>query len=202
MIISFNGSIHKARIARQTELSELISEVDKAYASAPTPELYKQRMLHQAEFDMLSTGQAERAMLKSRHMSYEYGEKPSRGLAYSLRHTSISHVIDQIDSESGLLSDPTDINQQFCNFYSNLYTSEPPTDLSLVDTFFRDLAIPTVDEKLRESLDSPVSLEEITKAIACLQSGKCPGPDGFPTEFYKKCSAKLAPILKAVFDDL
>ena len=56
MIISFNGSIHKARIARQTELSELISEVDKAYASAPTPELYKQRMLHQAEFDMLSTG--------------------------------------------------------------------------------------------------------------------------------------------------
>ena len=47
-------------------------------------------------------------MLKSRHMSYEYGEKPSRGLAYSVQHTSISHVIDQIDSESGLLS--TSIN--------------------------------------------------------------------------------------------
>ena len=50
-------------------------------------------------------------------MSYEYGEKPSRALAYSLRHISTSHVIDQIESESGLLSD---VDKQFCEFYSNL----------------------------------------------------------------------------------
>lgn len=41
-IISFNASIYKAQMARQTKLSELISEVDKVYATVPTPELFKQ----------------------------------------------------------------------------------------------------------------------------------------------------------------
>jgi len=43
--------------------------------------------------DILSTGQAERAMLKSKHRSYEYKEKPSKALAYSLRHITTTHVI-------------------------------------------------------------------------------------------------------------
>ena len=175
-IISYSASTHKARMARQTKLTELISDVDKVYAGNPTPELYKQRMIYQAEFNMLSTGQAERALMKSKHMSYEYGEKPSKALAYSLRLTSTTHIIDQIESESGLLSDPRDINKRFCDFYSNLYTSEPPTDLRLMDNFFEGLNIPAMEEELVNSLDSPISLDEINNAIACMQSGKCSGP--------------------------
>ena len=34
-----------------------------------------------------------------------------------------------------------------------------------------------------------------------MQSGKSPGPGGFPTEFYKKFSRKLSPLLAAVFED-
>ena len=117
-IISYSASTHKARMARQTKLTELISDVDKVYAGNPTSGLYEQRMMYQAEFNMLSTGQAERAMMKSKHMSYEYGEKPSKALAYSLRLTSTTHIIDLIESESGLLSDPRDINKRFCDFYT------------------------------------------------------------------------------------
>lgn len=200
-IISINASVQKVRLARQAELSELILGVDKVCATAPTPELFKQRTMYQAEFDMLSTGLAERALLKNRHRSYEYGEKPGRALAYSLRQMSTSYVIGQIESETGLVSDPSDVNRQFSEFYSKLYSSEEPSDQNTMKSFFADLDLPTVDETIRESLDDPFSLEEINHAIRCMQSGKCPGPDGFPTEFYKKFSAKLSPLLMAVFED-
>lgn len=44
-------------------------------------------------------------------------------------------------------------------------------------------------------------LEEINNAIMSLQSGKAPGPDGFPTGFYKKFKDKLAPLLLAVYTE-
>lgn len=34
-----------------------------------------------------------------------------------------------------------------------------------------------------------------------MQSGKSPGPDGFPSEFFKKISSELSPILLAVYDE-
>ena len=40
---------------------------------------------------------------------------------------------------------------------------------------------------------------EINNAIMSLQSGKAPGPDGFPTDFYKKFKDKLAPLLLSVY---
>jgi len=37
-------------------------------------------------------------------------------------------------------------------------------------------------------------------AISALQSGKTPGLDGFPIEFYKKFSTKLSPLLLNMFE--
>lgn len=34
-----------------------------------------------------------------------------------------------------------------------------------------------------------------------MQSNKAPGPDGFPADFYKKCIAKLAPLLSSMFNE-
>lgn len=61
----------------------------------------------------------------------EQGEKPRRGLADSLRHSFATQVIAQISSETGILMGPLDI-KQFHDFYSNQYSSEYPTDLSLM----------------------------------------------------------------------
>ncbi len=34
-----------------------------------------------------------------------------------------------------------------------------------------------------------------------MQNAKSPGPDGFPSEFYKKCKNKLSPLLSNVFEE-
>lgn len=44
-------------------------------------------------------------------------------------------------------------------------------------------------------LDEPISCSEIAKATVSMQSSKCPGPDRFPSEFFKKFSQSLFPLL-------
>ena len=44
-------------------------------------------------------------------------------------------------------------------------------------------ALISPEERLR--LESPISEEEVKKAIWSLHSDKAPGPDGFPTCFYR-----------------
>lgn len=50
---------------------------------------------------------------------------------------------------------------------------------------------PTIDPKTAPKLDKPFMLADGKSAILSMQSGKCPGPDGVPSEFYKVFSDKL-----------
>lgn len=48
----------------------------------------------------------------------------------------------------------------------------------------------------------PIMAEEITQAIRSMQTGKTPGPDGFPIEFYKAFISKLASFLCLLFQEI
>lgn len=61
--------------------------------------------------------------------------------------------------------------------------------------------IPKFNPDLASDLDKDIVVEEIIDAIRSMQRGKSPGPDGFPSEFFKKISEKLAPLLLTVFKE-
>lgn len=68
--------------------------------------------------------------------------------------------------------------------------------------FFKNLNAPVINPTHKAELELPFRLTEILNAISAMQSGKAPGPDGYPVEFYKKISAKLAPLILEMFNDL
>ena len=115
--VFFNAFLHKLHTLRLLEVSKLISDIDTLYATAPTPELHNERIMHTPEFDLLSTGQAEQTLLKARQLVYEYGDKTSKALAHQQRHTFANHMIDQVNSDSGVLLDQTEINNRFSTLY-------------------------------------------------------------------------------------
>lgn len=55
----------------------------------------------------------------------------------------------------------------------------------LIKAFLDPLPIPTIPPNLVEKLEAPLTQTEITLAISSMQSGKSPGQDGFPAEFFK-----------------
>lgn len=59
----------------------------------------------------------------------------------------------------------------------------------------RNIPFPALSDAHRSQLDEAISLEEVQAAIGGLQSGKIPGADGLPTEFYSQHVDLLAPRL-------
>lgn len=51
--------------------------------------------------------------------------------------------------------------------------------------FFSNLVKPSIEQSSSDELDQPITLKELYVAVSSLQSGKSPGPDEFPVEFYK-----------------
>lgn len=72
-IISYTAQANKRHSGRLPELSNLILELDRRYASSSSPDLFKQRLVLQTEFNLLSTQQAEQLLSKSHHAVYENG---------------------------------------------------------------------------------------------------------------------------------
>lgn len=85
--------------------------------------------------------------------------------------------------------------------YSTLYQSEVGSNSSEIYSLFDSPDLPKLPSDAVSSLEQPLSLEEIASAIKLSQTGRAPGPDGFPMEFYKAFSFKLTPILKSVYDE-
>ena len=58
-------------------------------------------------------------------------------------------------------------------------------DPLLCRRFFDNCPVPKLSEDRRQ-LDVEITKEEVTRAVNKLQTGKAPGPDGFPAEFFQK----------------
>ncbi|KAA0701525.1 LINE-1 reverse transcriptase -like protein [Triplophysa tibetana] len=200
-IISYSSYENKQRKKQLKELRVRISQLDDIYASSPSPNIYKDRLSLQAEFDVLSTKEVEELLFKAKYCYYESGDKATKLLAHQLRQASSSQQISQMNTPSGVTTDPNTINDQFKRFYCSLYTSEVGSDLSALDSFFDSLELVKVDANIAEQLEGPITIDELKRATFSMQSGKCPGPDGFPTEFYKTFCDRLAPVLIEMFNE-
>lgn len=197
-IISYNISMNRRRSARLNELISLINEVDRKNSEAPSPNLSRERIGLLTEFDTLSSGAAEELHLRSRQEFYEHGERASKLLCHQLRQSAEAGLIAEINTPDGITTDQRGINEQFRKFYEDLYATEN-CDKAKLAQFFNSLRIPTVGQQDRTDLDSSISAAVIDRAIKRMRSGKAPGPDGFPIEFFKKFSDKLIPLLRNVY---
>ena len=200
-IISRVSYTKKSEALKLSAISEEIVLIDSQYATAPTTTLYNRRLHLQAEFDMLSTSKAHLLLLKAKQRVFETGDKASTFLAYQARSAAASRLITQIKSPAGVvLSDTRDINKTFSDFYSNLYSSECPSDIWDNDNPLDNIGYPTLDESLSKGLGEPISLIEIQEAIKTMQNGKSPGPDGYTVEFYKIFSHLICPELQIMYN--
>ncbi len=76
------------------------------------------------------------------------------------------------------------INDIFKGFYTNLYKAETDFDEPIRKQYLDKLELPRISQIDKESLEAPLSLEELHVSLKSLQKGKSPGLDGLPPELY------------------
>lgn len=131
---------------------------------------------------------------------YESGEKASKLLASQLKAREAARQIGAIRDKTGaLITNHKEINSVFKQFYEELYRSEGELDLDKAKKFFEHLNLPKLSEEDMRYLERPITLEEVNKTIQSLPSGKTPGIDGIPSEFYKRFAEDLGPEMLKTF---
>ncbi len=75
------------------------------------------------------------------------------------------------------------ISEIFKGFYTNLYKAETDFDEPICKQYLDKLESPRISQMDNESLEAPLSLEELHVFLKSLQKGKSPGLDGLPLNY-------------------
>lgn len=106
---------------------------------------------------------------------------------------SISNIKDKPDEPR--TDDENIIHKNFVEYYSTLYSDKQIHGKSLND-MIENLDL-DLNRDQRDTLEEPITREEIMKAIASLPNGKATGTDGIPYEAYKVMAQEMVgPLLK------
>lgn len=140
------------------------------------------------------------ALVRSRYQSVNEMDAPSKYFFNLEKKNGQKRMIHNLKSETGaLLSDPVDIRKRAFSFYATLYTSEYREDMVAEQSFFEGL--PQVSDLSNEMLCGVITLEEVQKALQSMETGKAPGLDGLPMDFYKSFWTDLKEDLLEVLND-
>lgn len=200
-LIQICSFLKKTAVERFQKLEIDIKNMESRHAiysdHSSLHELSKLRL----EYNSLLQKKVEYSLFRSKQKYYEQGERTGRFLAQRARQQYTQSLITGIQNDKGeLKTDDTDINNLFVTFYQNLYKSDKPAPQD-INTFLSTVKCPTLSQDEQEQIGADVTLEEIKGAIQQLQSGKSPGEDGLPAEFYKAFSDLLAPRLLNVYNN-
>ena len=71
-----------------------------------------------------------------------------------------------------------------------------------MDKFLGTCTLPSLNQEEVETLNRPITRVEVEAAINSLPTKKCPGPDGFPAEFYQMYKEELVPFFLKILQTI
>lgn len=105
-----------------------------------------------------------------------------------------------MDEHDNLQTDWEDIAATANSFFTNILASSQAKDTDAVDWVMRaQVEAITTDE--RDSLEAPLTQQELHDAAKALAKNKVPGPDGIPVEFFLHNWELAGPVLLLALQD-
>lgn len=161
-----------------TELNSLLSKTDLNEEEEGRVKNLKD------EIDKLYMDLTKGAFIRSRSKWLEQGERNSAYFFALEKRNQKRNSITSLRIEDKVISDHTVITGYVENFYRNIYTSVAQPDVC--HTFMQHIknSIPTISEQFYTQCEDPITKIEMASAARSMKTGKSPGNDGLPVEFY------------------
>ncbi|KAJ1167540.1 hypothetical protein NDU88_007931 [Pleurodeles waltl] len=143
--------------------------------------------------------ESRRIIFRSKVENLEKGEK-CNSFFFKKIHSAHTPLV-QLRNREGILCDTKeDIRKAVTDFYGDLY-SEKMSDGDQAERFLA--GIPRKDSTPAwEVLNAPLTLEELHIAVKSFKSGKTPGSDGLPIEFYTSQWDLVGPDLLELYEEM
>lgn len=148
----------------------------------------------------LATQEAEGAKIRSRAKWTEEDEKPTRYFFRWKQQRAAKNTFYSLLNAQGLeTSSQDEMEAILVDFYKVLYAKDN-LDLQAHENLIDDLEL-SLSTAERDSCEGDLTKEELFAALGGLQTGKAPGSDGLPTEFYKAFWEDLVDVLVTVLNE-
>lgn len=140
-------------------------------------------------------------MIYTKQKYYGSGPKFAKLLARKLQKQQADSTIYKIrDPETkAIVYKQNEIQLAFQNYYKQLYLQPNLENKNQTKTFLESLNLPTLSTSHNNRLIAEIT-EELNEAISRLKASKSPGPDEFPSEWYKTFRSELTPSLLQTFN--
>ena len=169
---------------------EKLNKLENDLISEPeNREVIREISKTKATLELMEIETTKSAAIRAGIKYIEEGEKNSRYF-YALEKSRLNlSTIKQLKSKTTqkIIKNEKEILEEIKTHYEQIYNkSIPPPEITAdrMDTFTRDLNLPTLSQAQVADCDNPLSEQDITSAIRAMQRGKAPGLDGIPLEWY------------------
>lgn len=151
------------------------------------------------KLELLDKEKYRGAIIRSRTEKLWMGETPTKRALSDEKQYARRKEVKEIMYNGRLTKEKSQIMNAFVDHYRDLLGKRIPMASGFSEDFLS--LVPKLDDETKRSLEAPISIQEIKKAIDDLSTGKTPGPDGIGAEFYKMFKEELASALFEVIEE-
>lgn len=200
-IIGYSSNLKKKRNEHLKELQEQLKILENVHKIKASKTLKIEMDKLRNEINEILSIEIKRKLTFLRQNYYEAGRISAKLLAYKLKKQQLENTIHKIrdPQKKSLIYKLDQIQETFQKYYQELYHQPKVNENKMVD-FLDSIYLPKLNEDQNKCLVSEITDLEIKKAISDSKINKAPGPDGFPSEWYKEIKDLVVPVLRNTFN--
>jgi hypothetical protein len=199
--IGYSSYKSKQKKKLEQQLLTTMGKLEEKMDSNPSENIHLQLESTRKDLVLLEKERTAGYQIRAKCTHIENNEYNSKYFFSKERANAESKAMKLMILENGQeITEISQIGEEQVRFYKELYDDK--TNLSKLETneankyfFNANVKLPQLEKDAKDTMDQPITPEELGNALQDLHNNKSPGIDGLPPEFYKIFWIKIKTIV-------